>query len=56
MLDLRGPDGGLSPEAKNIATGAAVGAVLGILPGVSLLGGAIVGAVVATVNVLNRRG
>jgi hypothetical protein len=55
MVEFRGPDGGLTPDAKKIATGAAVGAVLAILPGVSLLGGAIVGAVVAAVNTFNRR-
>ena len=55
-MDLKKlPDGSISPDAKKIVTGAAVGAVLGILPGVTVLGGAIVGAAVAAVNMLNRR-
>ena len=55
-MDLKKlPDGGISPDAKKLVTGAAVGAVLGILPGVTVIGGAIVGAAVAAVNMLNRR-
>jgi hypothetical protein len=57
-MDLkRRPDGSLSPDARELATWTAVGAVLGIpLPFVSFLGGAVIGGAVAAYRIHKRKG
>ena len=56
-MDLqRRPDGSMSPDAKEILTWAAVGAVIGIpLPFVSFLGGAVIGAGIAAFRIYKRK-
>ncbi|HEV2568046.1 hypothetical protein [Sphingomonas sp.] len=57
-MDLkRRPDGSLSPDAKKIATWAAVGAVVGIpLPFVSFVGGAVIGGAIAAYRIHKGQG
>lgn len=57
MVDLKGPDGGMSPDAKEIAKWAAVGAVVGVpLPFVSFIGGAVIGGCIAAYRIHKRKG
>ena len=56
-MDLkRRPDGSISPDAKELATWAAIGAVVGIpLPFVSFLGGAVIGGAIAAYRIHKRQ-
>ena len=57
-MDLKKrPDGSMSPDAKELATWAAVGAVIGIpLPFVSFVGGAVIGGALAAYRIHKRQG
>lgn len=56
MIDLKGPDGGMSPDAKEIATWAAVGAVIGVpLPFITFIGGAVIGGGIAAYRIYKRK-
>jgi hypothetical protein len=57
-MDLqKRPDGSMSPDTKEILTGAAIGAVVGIpLPFVTFLGGAIIGGAIAAYRIHKRKG
>ncbi len=58
MVDLKKrPDGSMSPDAKEILTWAAVGAVVGIpLPLVTFIGGAVIGGGIAAYRIHKRKG
>lgn len=57
-MDLqRRPDGSMSPDAKELLTGAAIGAVVGMpLPVLTWFTGGLVGAAVAWYRIHKRQG
>jgi hypothetical protein len=57
-MDLqRRPDGSMSPDAKELLTGAAIGAVVGMpLPILTWFTGGLVGAAVAWYRIRKRQG
>ena len=57
-MDLkRRPDGGMSPDTKELLTGAAIGAVIGIpMPFVTFIGGAVIGGAIAAYRIHKRKG
>ena len=57
-MDLqKRPDGSMSPDTREILTGAAIGAVVGIpLPFITFLGGAVIGGAIAAYRIHKRKG
>ncbi|GAO38879.1 hypothetical protein SCH01S_21_00660 [Sphingomonas changbaiensis NBRC 104936] len=57
-MDLkRRPDGSMSPDTKELITGAAIGAVIGMpLPVLTWLTGGLIGGAIAAYRIHKRRG
>lgn len=57
MVDLRKrPDGSMSPDAKEILTGAAIGAVIGMpLPVLTWFTGGLIGGAIAVWRIHKRK-
>ena len=57
-MDLkRRPDGGMSPDTKELLTGAAIGAVVGMpLPVVTWFTGGLIGGAIAAYRIYKRKG